>query len=245
MYYHAVIRFQEKEFWSNLEYDELLQTIVIPYINKQVVFADRSYGKVILNLSIANFLSIFKTDDKLPEGFDKAWDQWSPGEFSKNDCTQQIFKQFLITKSAVETKSLLEILFMPVKPQVFVIMTFNDKVLNSAYESVIKPAVKKFKYRPLRIDEVQDGRSISDQILKEIAGSAIVLADLTGERPNCYYEAGFAHAIGKEMIFTIKKGSTIHFDLAGYRFIEWETENELRTALNERFKVIKQRAARI
>jgi nucleoside 2-deoxyribosyltransferase len=121
-------------------------------------------------------------------------------------------------------------------------MKFGDKVLDSAYEGVIKPVVKKFKYSPLRIDEIEDGRSISDQILSELACSEIVLADLTGERPNCYYEAGFAHAMGKEIVFTIKKGSALHFDIAGYRFIQWETEDELRERLVKRFKAIKRRA---
>ena len=34
----------------------------------------------------------------------------------------------------------------------------------------------------------------------------VVLADLTGERPNCYFEAGYAHALGKQLILTIRKG---------------------------------------
>ena len=90
----------------------------------------------------------------------------------------------------------------------------------------------------LRIDEIQDSGSITDQVLQAIASSKYILADLTGGRPNCYYETGFAHALGKEMILTIKKGDNIHFDLAGYRFMQWETEAELRRLLRERLKYL-------
>jgi hypothetical protein len=241
-YYHAVIRFQKREWWSNQDYDELLRSLVIPYISSQVRLVDRPYGKVVLNFHIANFLSVFRTDYKLPEGFEKAWGEWSESEFRENDYTEQIIKEALKIKWAAKTKSPLELGFLPTKRQVFIIMKFGDKVLDSAYEGVIKPTVRKFKYSPLRIDEVQDGGRITDQMIEEIARSEIVLTDLTGERPNCYYEAGFAHAIGKEMIFTIKRGATIHFDLAAYRFIEWETEDELRRELSKRFNLIKQRA---
>jgi nucleoside 2-deoxyribosyltransferase len=119
-------------------------------------------------------------------------------------------------------------------------MKFGDKFLDSAYFGVIKPTIEKYGFKPLRIDEVQDSGRITDQVLEGIATSKYIFADLTGERPNCYYEVGFAHAIGKEMILAIKKGNRIHFDLADYRFIEWETELELREALCKRFSTIKQ-----
>jgi nucleoside 2-deoxyribosyltransferase len=121
-------------------------------------------------------------------------------------------------------------------------MKFGDKRLDSAYEVVIKPVIEEFQYSALRIDEIQDSGKINDQILDQIIKSEVVLADLTGERPNCYYEAGYAHALEKEIIFTIQKGSSVHFDLADYRFIEWETENELRNQLRERFTAIQERS---
>lgn len=119
---------------------------------------------------------------------------------------------------------------------VFVIMKFGDNQLNSAYEGVIKPLIQEAGLEPLRIDEVQDAGKITDQVLEGIATSRLVLADLSGERPNCYYEAGYAHSIGKELILTIRKGEKIHFDLAGHRFIQWETEAELRRGLSARLE---------
>ena len=115
-------------------------------------------------------------------------------------------------------------------------MKFGDEVLDSAYEGVIKPIGEQFGFNVLRVDEIKDSGNISQQILENIACSEIVLAELSGERPNCYYEAGFAHALGKEIIFSIKKGDDIHFDLAGYRFITWKTEAEFRRNLTTRLE---------
>jgi hypothetical protein len=123
--------------------------------------------------------------------------------------------------------------------QVFVAMKFGDPVLDSAYEGVIRPVIEdEFKYTVLRVDEIQDSGKITDQILKELGKSEIVLVDLTGERPNCYYEAGYAHALEKKVIFTLKRGEKVHFDLSGYRYIEWSTEQELREQLRKRFQNI-------
>jgi hypothetical protein len=243
MYFHVYINLGNEDhyWWLNLDYDTLVQRVVIPYINNQVSSIMMGQERAMFNFASIAYVIIYKTHDRLnEEGFDFNSGN-TPPELTDHECTQDIVDQFLLSKSPVQFKSVLQTLFTPTIPQVFVIMKFEDKYLDSAYEGTIKPLIKKFKYTPLRIDEVQDSGRITNQILEEIARSEIVLADLTGERPNCYYEAGFAHAIGKEMIFTIRKGDSIHFDLAGYRFIEWETEQNLRQELQKRLRAIKQK----
>src|SRR5262249_5794314 len=83
-------------------------------------------------------------------------------------------------------------------------MKFGDQLLDSAYQGVIQPLGAEFGYQVLRMDEIQDSGNITSQILENIASSKIVLVELSGERSNCYYEAGYAHALGKEIIFCIK-----------------------------------------
>jgi DNA-binding response OmpR family regulator len=123
--------------------------------------------------------------------------------------------------------------------QAFVVMQFGEKHLDSAYEGVIKPVFEEHGITCLRIDEVQDSGLVTDQVLRKIDECRFVLADLSGERPNCYYETGFAHALKKDMILTIRRGDPVHFDLAGHRFIQWETEADLRKQLRARLASIK------
>lgn len=124
--------------------------------------------------------------------------------------------------------------------QVFVVMKYGDKALDSIYELVIKSVLKEYNMTPLRADQVEDSGTITDQILQYIERSALVLADLTGERPNCYFEVGYAHALGKEMILTIRKGEKVHFDMAARRFIEWDSDVDLRDSLRRRLEAIKE-----
>jgi len=244
--YHCVLTIGEQGahyFW-NYSFDEIISGLIIPFINKQVIPVKHDSQTGILNLSSVSYVRVYKTSQRLdvdsPLDFRK---QLQAGQLASSDCTQEIIETVMAGRLSTETRSTLQNQFAVTQKQVFVIMKFDDPTLDSAYQGVIKPIVKKHGYRPLRIDDIQDSGKITDQIIEEISKSQIVIADLSGETPNCYYEAGFAHAIGKEMIFTIRKNTPIHFDLSVYRFIEWDTESKLRQHLDLRFKSIKKRTA--
>lgn len=115
-------------------------------------------------------------------------------------------------------------------------MEFKNKNLNAIYEEVIKPLILDFIYIPVRIDNVQKSGKVSDKVLEEIANSKIIIAELTELSKNFYYEAGFAHAIGKEVIFTARKGTIVPIDLPGAKVIEWKTKSELEQELIKKFK---------
>lgn len=46
--------------------------------------------------------------------------------------------------------------------------------------------------------------------IKDLEGSLFVIADLSLERPSCYYELGIAEAIGKKNYLIARTGTTIH-----------------------------------
>jgi nucleoside 2-deoxyribosyltransferase len=120
----------------------------------------------------------------------------------------------------------------------FVVMKLGDRHLDSAYAGVIRPLAESFGLKVLRVDEIQDSGLISSQILENIGQSRLVFLELSGGRPNCYYEAGYAHALGKGVIFSIRKGEQVHFDLAAHRFIQWDTEADLRKKLKKRLSAM-------
>jgi len=154
------------------------------------------------------------------------------------ECTHELIKEIRFDKATQQAKSLMEKLMLPPKHQIFVIMKLKNEELDSVYKGVIRPLGEEFGYHMLRIDEIEDSGMITAQIIESIAESEIVLSELTGERPNCYYETGVAYATGRELILTIKEGEKTHFDLAVHRFIKWRTENHLRTQLRQRLKAI-------
>jgi len=56
-----------------------------------------------------------------------------------------------------------------------------------------------------------------------------------------YYELGYAHGVGKEVILLAKEGTTIHFDIKDYNTIMYRTYSELERKLSSRLKTIVER----
>ena len=105
----------------------------------------------------------------------------------------------------------------------FCAMWFNDKVA-PLWTDVIEPAIREAGYQPLRIDEKPHNNRIEDEIIATIRGARFVVADLTGNRGGVYYEAGFAHGLGLDVIFMCRKGVRRHFDIEHYNTLFWKVD---------------------
>ena len=128
-----------------------------------------------------------------------------------------------------------ELAAAPPRNRVFVIIKCEDPRLDEAFEQVYKPEGLAAGFEEVvRIDEAINSADLLRKVVSEIATSRLVIADLTGERPNCYYEAGFAHALGKPVVFGIHAEDDVHFDLAAFQFIVWNDLESLRAQLRER-----------
>ena len=123
---------------------------------------------------------------------------------------------------------------------VFVIMSFNDEHRDSYYVA-IHPTLKKLGFDPIRVDEIQHNNTVTKEIIEAIESSAFVVADLTGERPNVYYEVGYAHKADKEVVLLAKKGTAIHFDVAAINRIDYKDYTDLCDSLEKRVKAVANR----
>lgn len=117
----------------------------------------------------------------------------------------------------------------------FIMMAMNTAKpeLNDVVDAV-KQVFDQFGIKALRVDDIEYDGKITEQIMSEIASSEFLFADLTDERPNVYYEVGYAHAIKKRVMLYRKTGTNIHFDLAGYNCIEYDCIRDLKDKLNKR-----------
>ena len=125
----------------------------------------------------------------------------------------------------------------------FVAMWFHDSI-DRAYEDGIKPAIKTAGYEPRRVDRIPTLGKTDDQIIAEIRQSRFLVADFThgddGARGSVYFEAGFAHGLGKPVIYTCRRDMVdkLHFDTRQYPHIVWATPEELCEQLQSRIRAL-------
>ncbi|MEE9581205.1 MAG: hypothetical protein V3V74_07815 [Nitrosomonadaceae bacterium] len=117
----------------------------------------------------------------------------------------------------------------------FIMMAINDEpkmedVLNTLKE-IFKPLVGD---RTIRIDDVEHSGKITDLILEYLRESKYLICDVTKERPNVYYELGYAHALGKEVILIADFGTKLHFDIKDYNVIFYKNMTGLKEKLKKR-----------
>lgn len=100
----------------------------------------------------------------------------------------------------------------------------------------IQTAAHRCKIRAERIDDQQSNDRITDRMLRAISEADYVVADLTHSRPNVFFEAGYAHGLGKIPIYVARHGTKVEFDLHDYPVLFFRNLKELRDTLERRLR---------
>lgn len=103
----------------------------------------------------------------------------------------------------------------------FVLMPF-DEHLQPVYDTHIKEVVEGESLACTRADDIVGTRHITWDIWEQVSRARLVIADLTGQNPNVFYELGLAHAISKQVILITQSMDFVPFDLKAIRCIAYE-----------------------
>lgn len=81
--------------------------------------------------------------------------------------------------------------------------------------------------------------SMLERIYSQISRADILVADMTGRNANVFYEVGYAHALGKNVVLLTSVAQDIPFDLKHFPHIVYENEiKTLKAALARTLKHI-------
>jgi hypothetical protein len=118
---------------------------------------------------------------------------------------------------------------------VFVIASFQAD-MEPAFEA-IQAAASAVGLRAQRVKDVTGDYKISDRMLMMIRQAKLIVADLTHERPNVYFELGYARGLGKTVITIMRDGSNVHFDVQDWTYLPYIDSRPLERELIERFNI--------
>lgn len=108
------------------------------------------------------------------------------------------------------------------RPKAFIVMQFSDQ-FNALYSDVIKPTCEKFGFEVVRADDIYNSGLIIQDIVRSIRESSFVIADITPDNPNVFYEVGYAHGIGKTTILlSDRRRDKLPFDVSGFRTLFYD-----------------------
>lgn len=125
--------------------------------------------------------------------------------------------------------------------KIFIFMLMPSyKEFDSIYEIYIKNPLIKQGYMVKRDKEIPGSSKIMEDILHNIRAAEIIIADLTDQNVNVFYELGIAFEKRKYLILIAQKGEILPFDLSQRRTIFYETsEDGLKKLSQEVFGYVK------
>ena len=142
-------------------------------------------------------------------------------------------KIYLASDSAFEVS---DIVIKPQQPKAFVVMQFTDEY-NQLYTEVIKPVTESFGVECIRADEHNTSNPIMQDIVNSIREASVIIADITPNNPNVFYEVGYSHAVGKPTILLCdKKREKLPFDVSSFRTLFYDNTIAGKTAVEKRLR---------
>jgi hypothetical protein len=205
-------------------------------------------------LATRGFLTAKVSKMRLEEAFQKLrhpwFERWN-GNPKRSEVLKQIedgFATALAVLRALPSQSPLQLSSDPVVAianTAFVLMWMDrQRPELEDVANAIKDVFREFNIDCVRADDIEHQDVITALILERIRTSEFLVADLSGERPNVYYEVGWAHCLGKRPILLRKAGTRIHFDLSVHNVPEYRNISELKELLRRRLEAVTGRIAR-
>jgi hypothetical protein len=119
----------------------------------------------------------------------------------------------------------------------FIVMPFGVKQFpdgsgrtydfDKVYRVIIQRAVREARMDPIRADERLTSALIHTDMFRDLRDRAVVLADLSLDNPNVFYELGMRHVMSSSgTVLICRNGSTLPFDIKLSRVIFYDFDGK-------------------
>jgi hypothetical protein len=112
-------------------------------------------------------------------------------------------------------------------PRAFYVRLLDEKAdeyqdVERYFRDVVDPVVQEFGYTPTEMGRGANSFAWMNQaIFDSLHYSALVIADLTGLRPNCFMELGYALGHAQRVLVTAREGTKVPFDAQMFEYRSW------------------------
>lgn len=120
-------------------------------------------------------------------------------------------------------------------PHAFVVMPFGEKSgpdgkvidFDAVYHQLIKPSLIEARFKPFRADEESVSGDILTDMFQELLLADLVIADLSIDNANVFYELGVRHAFRKRGVVHIQSGRDyMPFDVFNVRTMPYHVSDD-------------------
>ncbi len=123
--------------------------------------------------------------------------------------------------------AVLDLLHDLTPPSAFFVRLLNHTIehfseVDRYFTCVVEPVVRRHGYEPMIMGTSENTHAwMNEQIFAQIAGSRLVVVDLTGIRPNCFTELGYALRSDIPILITAREGTPPQFDTHALETYHW------------------------
>lgn len=153
---------------------------------------------------------------------------------------------------AERVTDLIDLLESLERPTAFAVRLLNPELPEYAdvqdfFDVVVQPVIEgELGYRLVVIDgrQAYNHARIDEEIFAKLHRSSVILADITGARPNCFLELGYALGRGLPTMVMAREGGSLPFDITTLSGLHWSTKGsaeDRRRAFREHWKAIRNR----
>ena len=107
-------------------------------------------------------------------------------------------------------------------PKGFIIMPLGKPDIEEMYAEFLLPALQECGLECQRGDDIFGSNVIMEDVRTGIMSADLIVADLTGQNPNVFYEVGIAHTLEKPVLLLSMSIEDIPFDLRHRRVLPYE-----------------------